>query len=235
MGGAEKIIMDVNSIGGISKVVNSVINYDNLVRWSRPFKFIFLILSIILGLIIIYFSVATDYLYAKYFITMDEYWQYKTRQKAKKLKAAKDKLFQPKSQEFSADINDIMSAPTPEPVQVSGDEIFAYRIEDKPVSGYEWQKIFNRLETNRETNYKIAIIEADKVVNRKLDDMGVLGRNLRDKLENLPPDIIPKLHHLNKARKALDELLKNEHAMINKETAKEVIEIYQKAYSELMK
>jgi len=194
--------------------VVSGITYDRVLGWLAPVKVIFIIIGIIFGLIIIWLAIFTDYLYLKYFIRFDEYYQWKAKEKQKKLIKAKEKVF-----------SVFENIPSPE-------EVLAPREES---NGSDWLKIFNRLNTDREINYKLAIIEADKIVNRKLDDMGVLGRNLRDKMENIPSDIMGKLGKLEKARKVLDELLKDDSLTIKRETAREVIDIYQKAYSDLAK
>jgi hypothetical protein len=194
--------------------VSKIITYDNFVRWFTPVRYIFIIFSILLGIGILYFAIFTDYLYLKYFVSFDEYYIWKARKKREKQKEVKPP--QPlMTQEFKINEEDVFSKEEPAPVK-------------------EWQKIFERLEKGREIDCKLAIIEADKIVNRKFDDMGILGRNLRDKMENLPGEIIKKIGKLDSARQVLDDLLKNDHLTINKETALKTIDIYQKAYMNLL-
>ncbi len=194
--------------------ISRIVTYDNVVRWFTPVRYIFVIISILLGIGILYFAIFTDYLYLRYFVNFDEYYTWKA--KKKKEKQNEVKTSQPlMSQEFKVDEEEIFNTEEPTPAN-------------------EWQKIYERLEKGKEMDCKLAIIEADKVLNRKFDDMGILGRNLRDKMENLPEEIAIKIGELDSARQVLDDLLKNDQLTINKEVALKTIDIYQKAYLSLI-
>lgn len=193
----------------------NAITYERVVYWLLPFKYISIGLCILMALGIIYFSIFTDYLYLKYFVNLDDYYDWKRRKKEKKKQAVK----------------------MPEPLmaeefrRVEDEELF----EPEPlISDDNWKKIFDRIDSGKDMDLRLAIIEADKILNRRFDDIGILGRNLRDKMENLPEDIIKKIGRLDSARRVLDELLMKDYMNVSKDTAKKTVEIYQEAYLNLV-
>jgi hypothetical protein len=204
----------MTDLSNVISKITSVVTYDNVFRWFTPVRYIFIIFSILLGIGILYFAIFTDYFYVRYFIGFDEYYSWKAKKKKEKEQGIKT----PHSliaQEFKASEEEIMVHKEPNPIN-------------------EWQRIFKRLENGREMDFKLAIIEADKIVNRKFDDLGILGRNLRDKMENLPEGITKKIGKLGSARQVLDDLLRDDNLKISKETALKTIDIYQKAYMNLL-
>ncbi|MDD5621225.1 MAG: hypothetical protein PHS27_01400 [Candidatus Pacebacteria bacterium] len=193
----------------------NAITYERVVYWLLPFKYISIALCILMALGIIYFSIFTDYLYLKYFVNLDDYYDWKRRKKEKKKQVVK----------------------MPEPLmaeefrRVEDEELF----EPEPlISDDNWKKIFDRIDSGKDMDLRLAIIEADKILNRRFDDIGILGRNLRDKMENLPEDIIKKIGRLDSARRVLDELLMKDYMNVSKDTAKKTVEIYQEAYLNLV-
>lgn len=65
-----------------------------------------------------------------------------------------------------------------------------------------WLKIENSLEKGNESSYRLAVIDADKLVDKALTEMGVAGQSMGDKLKkvgNRLPDI-QKLWHAHKLR-----------------------------------
>lgn len=65
-----------------------------------------------------------------------------------------------------------------------------------------WLKIENSLEKGDERSYRLAIIDADKLVDRALNEMGIPGKSMGEKLKkigNRLPDI-QKLWHAHKLR-----------------------------------
>ncbi len=199
----------------VNAIINffNAISYERVVHWLLPFKYIAIAFCIILALCIIYFSIFTDYLYLRYFVNLDDYSDWKRKKKEKKQAV---KIPEPlMAKEFK---------------RIEDEELF----EPEPlISNDNWKRIFGRIDSGRDMDLRLAIIEADKIVNEKFDDMGILGRNLRDKMENLPEDIIKKIGRLDSARRVLDELLMKDYMNVSKDTAKKTVEIYQEAYLNL--
>jgi hypothetical protein len=201
-------------VNAIEKFINAI-SYERVVHWLLPFKYIAIVFCIILALLIIYFSIFTDYLYLKYFVNFDDYYDWKAKKKIKRKGRAR--IQKPLvAKEFKKE--DDSSLFKPEPL----------------MSDNDWKKIFSRIESGRDMELRLAIIEADKIVNRRFDDMGILGRNLKDKMGNLPEDIVKKIGRLDSARRVLDDLLINDKLGVSKDTAKRTVEIYQEAYMNLL-
>ncbi len=65
-----------------------------------------------------------------------------------------------------------------------------------------WLKIENSLEKGDERSYRLAIIDADKLVDKALNEMGIPGKSMGEKLKKIGdklPDI-QKLWHAHKLR-----------------------------------
>ena len=73
----------------------------------------------------------------------------------------------------------------------------------------KWQKIQARLETANEAEYKLAVIEADGMLNDILLRMGFRGETLGDKLKTLTTSIIPNLSEVTEAHQTRNSVVHN--------------------------
>lgn len=91
-----------------------------------------------------------------------------------------------------------------------------------------WNKIKARLETGDGNQYKLAIIEADKIVDKIISSMGLKGKNMIQRLETLKPRQIEDAENLKIAHKTRNQIIIDPSFQIDKEKAAEVLEIYEK-------
>lgn len=61
------------------------------------------------------------------------------------------------------------------------------------VQNYTWQGIRERLLSGSESDWKLAVIEADIYLDRVLDDKGFHGDTTSDKLKQVTPDKLPSI------------------------------------------
>lgn len=96
-----------------------------------------------------------------------------------------------------------------------------------------WAKIMSRLEQPSEGEHKLAIIEADSLLNEILEKMGFQGETLGGKLEKVTADILPRLQEIQEAHKFRNNVVHDPDYRVTLEQAEKTIKIYQKALQDL--
>ncbi len=97
----------------------------------------------------------------------------------------------------------------------------------------EWIKIIKKLETGKDSEYKLAVIEADSLLEGKLKRIGQKGDTLVDLLEKLNPSILNNIEKVKQAHKTRNEIVHNPDYVLTLDQAKETIEVYGKAFRDL--
>jgi len=103
----------------------------------------------------------------------------------------------------------------------------------KTITLKKLEKIKKRLEKGDESNLKLAIIEADEIVNNILERKGYKGKDMGEKLKQISPSQIANINELRKVHRFRNKIVHSFDAKINKEEAKRAIEIYQKVIQDL--
>ncbi|MCD5396113.1 MAG: hypothetical protein LR000_00310 [Candidatus Pacebacteria bacterium] len=177
---------------------------ERLPAWAVAIKIFLIAFSLLLLAGIVYFSIFTDYFYYKYFEALDDWYEFKRRKKEKESKKRK----------MEAKISFV------------GEE------KKEEVQDNLWERISKRIKEGRDIGLKMALIDADKLVNQKLEEMGCEGRDLREKIKNLDKKTLPNLGELEKARELLEEVL-SEKREVKKDEIGKAIDTYKKAYDHL--
>ncbi|MFH1036921.1 MAG: hypothetical protein V1756_02580 [Patescibacteria group bacterium] len=97
----------------------------------------------------------------------------------------------------------------------------------------QWQKIKVRLETGMETEYKLAVIEADSLTDDILKRMGFFGETLGERLEKVTTAILPDIAELAEAHKIRNNIVRDPDYRLSADETKKVIGSYEKALVEL--
>jgi len=96
-----------------------------------------------------------------------------------------------------------------------------------------WQSVLDKLEIGDEANYKLAIIEADKIFDNLLKRIGYQGDDMGERLKQIIPAQLVNIDELWQAHKIRNRLVHEENFELREHEAKRVIEIYKKALDEL--
>lgn len=96
----------------------------------------------------------------------------------------------------------------------------------------EWQKIENLLDSNNEANYKLAILEADKLLDEVLKQMGFGGSTLAERLK-VASAKFTKLRQVWSAHKIRNLLVHQTNYHLSFSEAKRSIKNFKKALREL--
>ncbi len=91
----------------------------------------------------------------------------------------------------------------------------------------KWAKIKERLESDNVSQYKVAILEADIVIDKILSDMRYPGENLTERLEKIKPAQLPGYEDLKSAHNIRNRIIHEADFSVDKKRAEEIIEIYE--------
>jgi hypothetical protein len=91
----------------------------------------------------------------------------------------------------------------------------------------KWEKIMIRLEGDNVGQYKLAILEADKIVDEILEGMKLKGANMAERLEKANPAQIINIEALQKSHKIRNHIIAEPDFVMTKEETKETIKPFQ--------
>ena len=97
----------------------------------------------------------------------------------------------------------------------------------------EWAKINKRLEAGQEADYKLAVIEADSLLNDVLAKIGYGGETIVDKLKQIDSAILPNIDKALEAHKIRNNIVHDPDYQLSLSQATEVISIYEESLRHL--
>ena len=96
-----------------------------------------------------------------------------------------------------------------------------------------WAGIAAKMETGLASDYKLAIIEADGILDDIFGKIGYKGKTLGERLEKLSPDHFPDLDKLLEAHQVRDDIVRDPDYQLSLEEAKKVLAVYKESLKEL--
>lgn len=191
-----------------------------VIKFIQSLKIPFIIISFLLLAGILYFAVFTNYLYYRYFEQWEEYanWRAINQKSSKKRKVgtAKTKIM---------------------PISREREEKTIAR---KPIGDLrplgEWERIFEKAESPKDIDRKLALVDADRLLNKKLEESGISGRNIEEKIKqigginNVSQE---EIQALIKSRDLLKEVFINEKRRVSQIRVKEAIAVYKKIFDNI--
>lgn len=95
-----------------------------------------------------------------------------------------------------------------------------------------WNKIEARLSTGDYSQYKLAIIEADNLIDGIFKSMGLKGNDMIERMKTLNPEQLEAEEDLEKAHKIRNQIINDPSFNVEKEEAKANLDIYAKFLTE---
>lgn len=96
-----------------------------------------------------------------------------------------------------------------------------------------WQEISSRIESAEEANYKLAIIEADGLLDDVLKKMGYPGETMSERIQRITPGQLKSIYELQEAHKIRNNILHDPNFRLTSQKTREVIGLYEKVLREL--
>ncbi|MBI2450602.1 MAG: hypothetical protein HYV47_03665 [Candidatus Nealsonbacteria bacterium] len=97
----------------------------------------------------------------------------------------------------------------------------------------QWNKILERLETGIESDYKLAIIEANDMLDASLKRLGFDGQTLEDKLKNLTSATLPNILQLFEIYRLRNNIVHDPDYRLALNEAKAALDVYAQAFRDL--
>lgn len=96
-----------------------------------------------------------------------------------------------------------------------------------------WSKVQKRIELKNEAEYKMAVIEADKIFDSMLALIGFKGDTMGDKLKLIAPSQLESLEGIWEAHKLRNRIVHNPDESISLSEAEKAVENYRRGLEEL--
>jgi len=96
-----------------------------------------------------------------------------------------------------------------------------------------WSKLKERGGPDLESDYKLAVIEADSLLDRTLASIGYKGESLEERLNQITLAHLSTLEEIKTAHKVRNDIVRDPDYRLNVEKAKEILSIYKKTFEEL--
>jgi len=97
----------------------------------------------------------------------------------------------------------------------------------------QWQKVRNLLSEEGESHWKLAVIEADKIFDNLIKEIGYAGENADERLNNIKEFQLTAIDQLKQAHQVRNDIVKNTEMHITKEEAENIILVYESALKDL--
>lgn len=112
-------------------------------------------------------------------------------------------------------------------------EFFTYRAYGTGSLQNRWKNIMQRLETASEEEYKLAVIEADTMLDATLRRLGFIGETLADRLTKVNVALVPNLPEVREANGIRNNIVYDPSYRLTLSEARRIIEIYQATFQNL--
>ncbi len=96
-----------------------------------------------------------------------------------------------------------------------------------------WQKIIKKIEGGGESEYKLAIIEADDFLYKTLEDKGFDGENFEELLNSASQKILPSYENILSAHGVRNSIIHDSDYKLDLEMARNILGNYEKAIKNL--
>ena len=97
----------------------------------------------------------------------------------------------------------------------------------------QWMKISERLATGLESEYKLAVIEADSMFDDILKKMGYGGETLGERLDKIPATLVPNVETLKLAHKTRNNVVHDPDYKLELQEAKSALSAFEKVLVDL--
>jgi len=112
-------------------------------------------------------------------------------------------------------------------------EFFSFRPFGVKKVGKDWEEIKAKLKAELESEWKLAVIEADKMLDDTLNRMGFGGVSLGERLEKLTTATLSNIEEVRIAHKIRNNIVHDPTYRLSLEETKKTILIYEKALTDL--
>ena len=96
----------------------------------------------------------------------------------------------------------------------------------------KWQKVQERMESDEDSQWKLAVIEADAMLDELIKALGYKGSTMGERMREIKPDKFPRLDDAWRVHKVRNFIAHDPSYPFSKETAKKTISIYEDIFKQ---
>ena len=97
----------------------------------------------------------------------------------------------------------------------------------------QWQKVLRRLDSGLESEYKLALLEADRMLDNSLKKMGYVGSTFEERLGKLTSVTMPNIEEVYEVHKTRNNILHDPDYKLELAEARKVLNVYDEAFRSL--
>ncbi len=97
----------------------------------------------------------------------------------------------------------------------------------------QWGKVIKRLETGKEGEYRMAIIEADSLLEEALRGIEYKGERISDLLNQVDSKVLPSIDRIKSAHEFRNKIVHNPSYELTLNETKKIISVYEQAFRDL--
>ncbi|MDO8654983.1 MAG: hypothetical protein Q7R48_00960, partial [bacterium] len=112
-------------------------------------------------------------------------------------------------------------------------EFLSYRAYGYSRVTRQWERIKSRLQTPNESEYKLALMEADDMLGSLLARIGFTEPTLAERLKNITEAIIPNVHEVIQAHAVRNNIVHDPDYHLTLEQARKTLDVYEDAFRAL--
>lgn len=113
------------------------------------------------------------------------------------------------------------------------EEFFTFKPSGARPIAKRWDKIKKRLESGIESEYKLAVIEADSLLEEILEKGGFKGEHFEERLKQLVPMILSDIEPILGAHKTRSNIIHDPDYKFSLNEVQEVLAVYEKTLQDL--
>lgn len=102
----------------------------------------------------------------------------------------------------------------------------------KPVKNERWEKIKKKLDSENPSDWNLAIIEADKILDEMLVVMGYVGESVGEKLKTVEPSDFLTLNEAWEAHKLRNQIAHEDDFVLTQREAKAALAKFEQVFKE---
>lgn len=91
----------------------------------------------------------------------------------------------------------------------------------------KWEKVRSKLESGREADFKLAIIEADGIIEDLIRRLNYPGENMSERLENIPPGQLEHVEEIRRAHEIRNRIIHEDDFALDRKSAEETLALYE--------
>ena len=97
----------------------------------------------------------------------------------------------------------------------------------------DWKEVLKQAKSDDEAERKLAVIEADDLINKALSKLGYGEGGVLEQLDGISKELIPNLEDVKRAHRERRDITYDPNKKVSKEKAAELVSVYEEVFRDL--